>query len=976
MRLKVLILTLLLFVSGQLIAQGTWEPTGADLSYPRTLLDATQIPEVQESLSLPDRLTIYTNLYNSVQGTPPGTPGTDHNARRAHATFAKNLAFVVLMNRKPATSGLTTLTDTERATYISNVRTILENINTTVEGWPSYTNWQWVSKELIDYMIAYDLLRGARVTEATLATAQNKLQEFAGNLYTQAHTNFFGYTFFDIKNNHALMTAAALGLSGIVLNHANSTTAARQPINWINAGMFHIDNVLWRDVNRQSEPNTLAGYAEGPYYFKYAFLNVLPFIRAMGNFLPDVSLNYTAKGVTRSIRNPYYDPAYNQLYEWITAIMMPDGRLPALEDSYIDMGMPELALTGKREYVLPMYFQNFEPGQLSSLEAQLRDVTVDMRAAWLAANITASTPNRPSLTALPESGNLVFRSSNDPQANYLHLYGKHGRALNVTGGHNQGDASSFILYGKGQLLALDPGYLSFSKRDSVGNANNHNLILVDEIGPLIGTAGTANDAEAFIQNPIHHGVLDYGEVRTHYQNTTIIRKALSVRNTYYLLSDFVESNMPRNFTWQLHGYGLEGGTAATGTFTDNLAGHEGTWTKNGVNLRAHVTATNQATTYTKATNIHERSFNRSEKHTTLLVQKNGVAKTQFLSLLMPYTDQAPTVLTASTATTAALNIQGPDYQDLAFTQGDTVLTSLEGLSQPTTSDALITFVSLGADNMPQQVFLQQGRNLQYGPVPFIRSSRRANISWQQVSPADFSLYVSRPATVSLLVERAPTSVVGATSYSYDEGSQTLSLTVDAASSPATITYTVPERALPVELLAFKGRREQNQVLLSWRTAMENNNAGFAVQRRSGDEEEFRQIGYVSGAGNKPTASNYQYRDHTAPATTVYYRLKQIDLDGTFTYSAVIAVEAKIAGSPILSAAPVPARQMMKVTFSDPNPQVVLQLVSLDGKVLRQVRFQQELQLDVSRMAPGIYLLQALDDTGKLLAPRQKIIIGQ
>lgn len=975
---RIFILTIFLLISGQgqVLGQGdgSWNPADADLTYPRTLLKAAHIPAVQQSLSLAGNRQMYTNLFNSVNTASPPS-GTDHNTRRTHATFAKNLAFVVLMDRKPSGGTLTNLTAEERARFIGQVRTMLETFNTAVEAWPSYTNWQWVSKELIDYMIAYDLLRGAEETDATLATAKARLQEFAGNLYAQTQVNFMGYTFFGgIKNNHALMTAAALGLSAVVLNDATSSTEARKPQNWINAGMFHVDNVLWRDANRQSDPNAIAGYAEGPYYFKYAFLNCLPFIRSMGHFLPDNSYSYSVATTTRSIRNPYYDPSYDRLYQWMSAILMPDGRFPALEDSYIDMGMPELALTGKSQYVQPMYFQNFAPGQMASLEAQLRDATVDMRAAYLAANILPAQASHPALTALPQSGNLVFRTGNDPQAHYLHVYGKNGPAQTVTGGHNQGDASSFILHAKGQLLALDPGYLSSGKRDSVGNAVNHNLILVDGTGPLIGTDGTTNDAEAYIEKPFSQGDLSYGQVRTNYQNTAITRKTLSVRNTYYLIADFVESATPRNYTWQLHGYGLEGGTATTGTFTDNLTAHGATWHKNGVNLKAHVTATDQASAYTKATNYHERIWNQSEKHTTLLVQKNGVAKAQFLSLLAPYTDQAPAVTTASTATTAALLVSGPDYQDLAFAQAEPVLTTQTGLPQPVTSDGLTTLVSLNPDKTVREAFLEQGQTLQYGATTLIQSSQRANIMWQQVSANQYSVYVDQPTTLSLPVERRPSSVTGTSDYSYDESAQTLSLTVSALSAPATLSYSLEEITLPVELVQFTGRREQGRVLLSWHTATEHNNAGFAVLRRTDQEAAFRQIAFVQGAGTTLSPSRYQYRDLTPPAATAYYRLKQTDLDGTTSYSPVIAVKAAASAPPALRVAPVPADRYMQVSFSDPNQAVKLQLLGLDGRVLQQVRFQGQLQLDVGQLPAGLYVLQALDPMGQPLAPRRKVII--
>jgi hypothetical protein len=491
---------------------------------------------------------------------------------------------------------------------------------------------------------------------------------------------------------------------------------------------------------------------------------------------------------------------------------------------------------------------------------------------------------------------------------------------------------------------------------------------------VIGSEGTPNDAEAFIERPFAQGDLAYGQVRTTYQNTTITRKTLSVRNTYFLIADFVQSDAVRNFTWQLHGYGLEGGTAATGTFSDHLGNHEATWHKNGVNLKAHVTASGQASAYTKATNYHERLWNQSEKHTTLLVQKDGVAQTQFLSLLVPYTDQAPAVTTASTATAAALAVQGPGYRDLAFTQPDTVLTTLPGLPEPATSDALTTFVSLNPDSIVQQVFLEQGQTLQYGATTLIRSSRRANIMWRQVSPTEYSISVDQPTTLSLPVETRPSFVDGTSDYSYDADAQTLSLTVADQSGPATLSYTLPLTTLPVDLIQFTGRREQGQVLLSWHTATEHNNAGFAVLRRTDQEPEFQQIGFVRGAGNKTSLSRYQYRDLSAPAATTYYRLKQTDLDGTVAYSPLIAVKAKVATAPTLKVAPVPADGYVQVSCPDVAQPAWLQLLSLEGRVVQRLRLQSQVKLDVSQVAAGFYLLEALDIQGQAITPRHKIII--
>ncbi len=109
-----------------------------------------------------------------------------------------------------------------------------------------------------------------------------------------------------------------------------------------------------------------------------------------------------------------------------------------------------------------------------------------------------------------------------------------------------------------------------------------------------------------------------------------------------------------------------------------------------------------------------------------------------------------------------------------------------------------------------------------------------------------------------------------------------------------IALTVEAGALPVELAEFTGRKTQDGVLLSWRTASELNNAGFEVQRRSANRgassEEWQVLGFVRGNGTTTDAQSYSFLDRNAVGK-VQYRLKQIDFDGRFEYSSVIEVDA-------------------------------------------------------------------------------------
>jgi hypothetical protein len=94
--------------------------------------------------------------------------------------------------------------------------------------------------------------------------------------------------------------------------------------------------------------------------------------------------------------------------------------------------------------------------------------------------------------------------------------------------------------------------------------------------------------------------------------------------------------------------------------------------------------------------------------------------------------------------------------------------------------------------------------------------------------------------------------------------------------------------IPVELTSFSGITEKNDVILNWITATEVNNQGFEIQKKTNGE--YERIGFVEGHGTTTELQNYTFRDKSVNAGSYYYRLKQMDFDGSFEYSGEIAVE--------------------------------------------------------------------------------------
>src|SRR5690606_18208251 len=103
--------------------------------------------------------------------------------RRARASAAKNAAFVYLIDRAVQGDIVSTLTSNERSQLRQKLVALLNDINTDLPGVQSYTEWQWHSKELIDYLCAYDMALGGFIPAEMLTTAKTKLREFTIELH-------------------------------------------------------------------------------------------------------------------------------------------------------------------------------------------------------------------------------------------------------------------------------------------------------------------------------------------------------------------------------------------------------------------------------------------------------------------------------------------------------------------------------------------------------------------------------------------------------------------------------------------------------------------------------------------------------------------------------------------------------------------------------------------------------------------------
>lgn len=111
----------------------------------------------------------------------------------------------------------------------------------------------------------------------------------------------------------------------------------------------------------------------------------------------------------------------------------------------------------------------------------------------------------------------------------------------------------------------------------------------------------------------------------------------------------------------------------------------------------------------------------------------------------------------------------------------------------------------------------------------------------------------------------------------------------AAGTGGTVIYNKWSNIIPVELTSFAASVIQGKATLKWSTATETNNRGFEVQRQVGDGA-WATLAFINGAGNSTEKNHYSYTDDMILTVKTSYRIKQIDFDGTASYSNVIELD--------------------------------------------------------------------------------------
>lgn len=152
-----------------------------------------------------------------------------------------------------------------------------------------------------------------------------------------------------------------------------------------------------------------------------------------------------------------------------------------------------------------------------------------------------------------------------------------------------------------------------------------------------------------------------------------------------------------------------------------------------------------------------------------------------------------------------------------------------------------------------------------------------------------------------------------------EGSHTATIThTGDGAEPRTLTLQGNAvTPMPVELIFFRANASAPYAILNWATASEDNNSHFEIELSNDVISGFTNIGRVdSKNSNSSVLTKYSFRHFLAGTYgTCYFRLKQVDLNGTFTYSNVITLDMPATNHPEISVFPIPATRETQININ-------------------------------------------------------------
>lgn len=179
-------------------------------------------------------------------------------------------------------------------------------------------------------------------------------------------------------------------------------------------------------------------------------------------------------------------------------------------------------------------------------------------------------------------------------------------------------------------------------------------------------------------------------------------------------------------------------------------------------------------------------------------------------------------------------------------------------------------------------------------------------------------------------------------------------------SPTYANGTITATILPIDLFYFRAALQKDEVVLQWGVASELDNDYMAIER-SFDAEDFEEIGRIKGRGTSREATEYELIDKNPRPGVNYYRLRQVDFDGTTTLYDVVSVIVEADAALQVRVYPNPTADFLQLRWPGPvEKETLLRVLDLDGRQVQTYTLPVgtlTYEFALKNLAPATYLLQ-------------------
>lgn len=545
---------------------------------------------------------------------------------------------------------------------------------------------QWTSAFDIMLGAGYDFGDGADATDTEIAAT---LIELTAELYRNYVDPDTANGFTDLhQNNHRTKSGVAFATAAVTLGEyapepADDPDDSRDPARWWDLGVTLVDDTL-RHV-------LLAGdgaYSEGPHYYRFTTESIAVYVGMWERLLGAADWT-TASG--RVVPALHHTELFARTADWMLAMTLPDGSLAPIDDavtteSYFFGALPPLPNASAYAWRWANATQPF-------VNEGSTDLALDSIVNYDDEVVPAPPTGSPT-SFWYEGGNAVFRSDWGPDATMViaqgegptaSLFGRDASGLGRTPqSHEHNEPGSYLLAAHGEVLILDPGYLSFLERSRVARPSDHSIVLVDGQGPRepLPASFEWGNTDPYGPPPVDgfatiHGALDTDRLDTAIVTTRygareagtdieVERRFLFVDDRYLVIADEIrpltasdeEPSDPVELTWVVQGNG--GGTSG-GTFTATPTG--GVWSRDGAAVEAAIVTDAGAPTFTTRIEEHEDPTRRRNEltHEALHATVRSATTVRTIQVVVPTAggDEPPTIVTTVDADGLSATIDDP-----------------------------------------------------------------------------------------------------------------------------------------------------------------------------------------------------------------------------------------------------------------------------------------------------------------------------